>query len=71
MKSSQLGRIFAAFLLLTLTIFFINFFIAAINDSLIKAQNYVIPSKLYDLVDNFSLGHDEMKKRFLTASVTP
>ena len=36
-SNREFGRIFAAFLLLTLIILFMNFFIATINDSLIKA----------------------------------
>ena len=62
--SRTFGRIFASLMLLSLTILFMNFFIAAINDALLKAKSAVIPNELYDLVDEPSLNNDETKKWF-------
>ncbi|KAL9965160.1 hypothetical protein ACROYT_G028923 [Oculina patagonica] len=60
------GRIFAAFLLISLTIMFMNFFIAAINDALSDAKSSVINNELYALVDERS-SNDEKNKRFYDA----
>lgn len=57
------GKIFASMILLSLTILFMNFFIAAINDALLEAKNSIIPNKLYDLVDESRLDKNELKKR--------
>ena len=45
------GRIFAALLLLSLTILLMNFFIALMNDALLEAKNAINENELYDLVD--------------------
>ncbi|KAL9965156.1 hypothetical protein ACROYT_G028918 [Oculina patagonica] len=60
------GRIFAAILLLSLTIMFMNFFIAAINDALSDAKSSVFNNELYALVDERS-SNDERNKRFFDA----
>ena len=61
--SRTFGRIFASLMLLSLTILFMNFFIAAINDALLKAKSAVIPNELYNLVDEPGLNSDETKNR--------
>jgi len=58
------GRLFASLILVSLTILFMNFFIAAINDALLKAKNSVLPNKLYELLDEPGLEKDEVKKSF-------
>ena len=58
------GRIFAALLLLSLTIMFMNFFIAAINDSLSDAKDSVIRNELYALVDERNSNHEKNKRFF-------
>ena len=45
------GRIFAALLLLSLTILSMNFFIALMNDALLEAKNAINENELYKLVD--------------------
>ena len=49
--SDTFGRIFAALLLLSLTILLMNFFIAVMNDALLEAKNALNENKLYELVD--------------------
>ena len=49
------GRPFTVCLLFGVTIMFMNFFIAALNDAISKAQTFVLQNELYDLIDeNFS-----------------
>ena len=47
------GRIFAALLLLNLTILAMNFFIALMNDALLEAKNATKENELYELVDEY------------------
>ena len=47
------GRIFAALLLLNLTILSMNFFIALINEALHEAKNGIKENELYELVDEY------------------
>ena len=47
------GRIFAALLLLNLTILAMNFFIAIMNDALMEAKNATKENELYELVDEY------------------
>ena len=63
--SDTFGRIFAALLLISLTIMFINFFIAAINDALSNAKNSVTHGQLYTLVDERT--HNNKNKTFFEA----
>ena len=65
--NTTFGRIFASTLLLSLTILFMNFFIAAINDALLEARNSVIPNELCDLVDEHSVKSDRRRKAFFDA----
>ena len=58
------GRIFTCFLLLSLTIIFMNFFIAAINDALLNVKSSVISNELYDLVEERRTKSGEEKKIF-------
>lgn len=58
------GRIFAASLLLSLTIVFMNFFISAINEAISEAKISVLPNELYDLVDEHSSDKGKNKKFF-------
>jgi len=63
------GRIFAAFLLLSLTVVAMNFFIAIMNDALINAKTSTLESELYDLIDKHDcLGGRENKDIFDTIS---
>ena len=45
------GRIFAALLLISLTILSMNFFIAIMNDALLEAKNAINENELHELVD--------------------
>ena len=65
--NATFGRIFASTLLLSLTILFMNFFIAAINDALLEARDSVIPNELCDLVDEHSVESDGRGKVFFDA----
>ena len=47
------GRIFAALLLLNLTILAMNFFIALMNDALLEAKNATKENELYELMDEY------------------
>ena len=47
------GRIFAALLLLNLTILSMNFFIALMNEALHEAKNAIKENELYELVDEY------------------
>lgn len=59
------GRIFAAFLLLSLTVVAMNFFIAIMNDALTNAKTSTLESELYDLIDKHDcLGGRENKDIF-------
>ena len=59
------GRIFAAFLLLSLTVVAMNFFIAIMNDALTNAKTSTLESELYDLIDKHDcLGGRENKEIF-------
>ena len=61
------GRIFAALLLLSLTVIAMNFFIAIMNDALINAKTSTNESELYDLLDEGDCGR-EHKEIFDTIS---
>ena len=61
------GRIFAALLLLSLTVIAMNFFIAIMNDALINAKTSTNESELYDLVEEEDCGR-EHKEIFDTIS---
>lgn len=61
------GRIFAALLLLSLTVIAMNFFIAIMNDALINAKTSTNESELYDLLDEEDCGR-EHKEIFDTIS---
>ena len=65
--NSTFGRVFSSFLLLTLTIVFMNFFIAAINDALSDASKSVVRNELYDLVDESSSNNEKRNKMFFDA----
>ena len=56
------GRIFAALILLSLTILSMNFFIAIMNDALLEAKNNVNESELFDLVDECDWPRTKEKK---------
>lgn len=58
------GRIFAALLLLSLTILSMNFFIALMNEALFEAKNSVNQSELYDLVDAYDWPRNEERRAF-------
>ena len=59
------GRIFAALLLLSLTIVAMNFFIAIMNDALINAKSFTSENELCDLVDeNWRQSKGENKNIF-------
>ena len=58
------GRIFAALLLLSLTILSMNFFIALMNEALFQAKNSVNQSELYDLVDAYDWPRNEERRAF-------
>ena len=62
------GRVFAALLLTSLTIMFMNFFIAAINDALSKAKRSVVKNELYDIIDERNYDNEKNKKFFDTIS---
>ena len=66
--SRTFGKIFAAGILLSLTILLTNFFISAINDALTKAKHSVFPNTLYELVDKPGLVKDKEKKIFYNVS---
>ena len=53
------GRIFAALLLISLTIMFMNFFIATLNDKLSDAKTAVSHNELYTLVDERNSANDK------------
>ena len=56
------GRIFAALLLLSLTILSMNFFIALMNEALFEAKDSVNQSELYDLVDAYDWPRNEERR---------
>ena len=58
------GRIFAALLLISLTIMFMNFFIAAVNDALSDAKTAVTHNELYVLVDERNSTNDKNRMFF-------
>ena len=58
------GRIFAALLLMSLTIMFMNIFIAALNDTLSDAKTAVSHNELYALVDESNSTNDENRTFF-------
>ena len=58
----QFGRIFAILILVSLTIIFMNFFIAAINDALFAAKNSVAPNKLCDPVQELNVDNNKQEK---------
>ena len=58
------GRMFAASILLSLTVLFMNFFISALYDELCSAKSFVIPNKPYDLTDEPGSGNSGMRKAF-------
>jgi len=62
------GRIFAALLLISLTIIFMNFFIAAINNALSDAKIAVTQNELYALVDERNSTNDNNRMFFETVS---
>ena len=58
------GRIFAALLLMSLTIMFMKFFIAAVNDALSDAKTSVTQNELYALVDERYSTNDKNRMFF-------
>ena len=58
------GRIFAALLLISLTIMFMNFFIAAVNDALLDAKTSVTQNELYALEDERHSTNDKNRMFF-------
>lgn len=58
------GKIFAALLLTSLTIMFMNFFIASINDALTDAKNSVTHDEVFALVDERNYNNDKYKTFF-------
>lgn len=62
------GRIFAALLLISLTIMFMNFFIAAINDALSDARTAVTQNELHALVDERNSTNDNNRMFFEAVS---
>ena len=56
------GRIFAALLLLNLTILAMNFFIALMNDALLEAKNAIKENELYELVDEYDWKNTQESK---------
>ena len=58
------GRIFAASILLSLTVLFMNLFISQLNDVLSSAKSSVIPNKLCDITDEPGSYNNGMRKTF-------
>ena len=61
------GRIFAALLLLNLTILSMNFFIALMNEALHEAKNVIKENELYQLVDEYDWKSTQESKIFYDA----
>ena len=61
------GRIFAALLLLNLTILSMNFFIALMNEALHEAKNVIKENELYQLVDEYDWKSTQESKIFFDA----
>ena len=62
--NATFGRVFAALLLISLTIMFMNFLIAAINDALSEAKGSVVKNELYDHIDERNYDNETNKKFF-------
>ena len=58
------GRIFAAMILLSMTILAMNFFIVILNDALAEEKDTVKESQLYELVDEFDWKTTKERKEF-------
>ena len=58
------GRMYAASILLSLTVLFMNFFISALNDAYCSAKSFVIPNKFYDLTDEPGSVNNGRRKTF-------
>ena len=65
------GRIFAALLLLSLTILLMNFFTAVMNDALLEAKNAISENKLYEVVDECDWKSTQESRLFLMRLVMP